>query len=254
LTASDLLIAILFAAVETVRPGSHLHRKEVRLSIRDWPETERPREKLLSEGPARLSDAELLAILFGSGCRGMSAVDLGGHLIREFGSLRGLMTAERGRCSATPGMGARRYGLLQAALEISRRHYRQEIAAGPLLESPAATRAFLVAELRDRPYEVFCCLFLDNRHRLIAFDELFRGTIDGASVHPREVVRQALQRNAAAVLLAHNHPSGVAEPSQADELITQRLKDALALVDIRVLDHLIVGDNRCTSFAERGLL
>jgi DNA repair protein RadC len=224
------------------------------LSIRDWPEAERPREKLLAEGPARLSDAELLAVLFGSGCRGVSAVDLGGRLIREFGSLRGLISAERGKCSTTPGLGARRYGLLQAALEISRRHYRQEAAAGPPLESPAATRAFLVAELRDRPFEVFCCLFLDNRHRLIAFDELFRGTIDGASVHPREVVRQALHRNAAAVILAHNHPSGVAEPSQADELITHRLKDALALVDIRVLDHLIVGDNRCTSFAERGLL
>jgi DNA repair protein RadC len=231
-----------------------LQRLVAGLSIRDWPEAERPREKLLSEGAARLSDAELLAVLFGSGCRGISAVDLGGRLIREFGSLRGLISAERGRCSATPGMGARRYGLLQAALEISRRHYRQEVAAGPPLESPAATRAYLVAELRDRPFEVFCCLFLDNRHRLIAFDELFRGTIDGASVHPREVVRQALHRNAAAVILAHNHPSGVAEPSQADELITHRLKDALALVDIRVLDHLIVGDNRCTSFAERGLL
>jgi DNA repair protein RadC len=224
------------------------------MTIRDWPIALRPREKLLTEGPGRLSDAELLAVLFGSGCRGVSAVDLGDRLIREFGSLRDLMTAGRERCHSTPGLGVRRYGLLQAALELTRRHYRQEAAAGPPLESPAATRAFLVAELRDRPFEVFCCLFLDNRHRLIAFDELFRGTIDGASVHPREVVRQALYRNAAAVILAHNHPSGVAEPSQADELITHRLKDALALVDIRVLDHLIVGDNRCTSFAERGLL
>jgi DNA repair protein RadC len=128
------------------------------------------------------------------------------------------------------------------------------VAAGPALESPRATQAFLVAQLRDRPYEVFCCLHLDNRHRLIAFDELFRGTIDGASVHPREVVRQALARNAAAVILAHNHPSGVAEPSQADELITLRLKDALGLVDIRVLDHLIVGDSQCVSLAERGVL
>jgi DNA repair protein RadC len=144
--------------------------------------------------------------------------------------------------------------LLQAALELSRRHYQQQVAAGPALESPAATRNFLVAQLRDRPYEMFCCLFLDNRHRLMCFEELFRGTIDGASVHPREVVRQALYRNAAAVILAHNHPSGVAEPSQADELITLRLRDALALVDIRVLDHLIVGDNRCVSLAERGVL
>jgi DNA repair protein RadC len=224
------------------------------MSIRDWPAGERPREKLLAAGAARLTDAELLAVLFGSGCRGTNAVDLGGQLIRHFGSLRGLMSADRDRCHATPGLGTRRYGLLQAALELSRRHYQQEIAAGPALESPGATRNFLVAQLRDLPYEVFCCLFLDNRHRLIAFQELFRGTIDGASVHPREVVREALCRNAAAVILAHNHPSGVAEPSQADELITLRLREALALVDIRVLDHLIVGDSRCASFAERGLL
>jgi len=224
------------------------------MAIRDWPEHERPREKLLAEGAARLTDAELLAVLFGSGCRGRSAVDVGGALLREFGSLRGLLTVDRERCRATPGLGARRYGLLQAALELSRRHFRQEACAGPPLESPAATRTFLVAQLRDRPYEVFCCLFLDNRHRLIAFEELFRGTIDGASVHPREVVRQALCCNAAAVILAHNHPSGVAEPSQADELITLRLKDALGLVDIRVLDHLIVGDTRCVSLAERGVL
>lgn len=224
------------------------------MSIREWPEQERPREKLLAEGPARLTDAELLAVLFGTGCRGASAVELGGRLIRHFGSLRGLMTADRGHCSNVPGLGSRRYGLLQAALELTRRHYQQEVAAGPAMESPSATRNFLVARLRDLPYEVFCCLFLDNRHRLIAFQELFRGTIDGASVHPREVVREALGRNAAAVILAHNHPSGVAEPSQADELITLRLKEALALVDIRVLDHLIVGDARCTSFAERGML
>jgi DNA repair protein RadC len=224
------------------------------MAIRDWPEHERPREKLLAHGADRLTDAELLAVLFGSGCRGKSAVDLGGDLIRHFGSLRGLMSADRRRCSNTPGLGGRRYGMLQAALELSRRHYQQEAAAQPLLDSPAATRVFLIARLRDLPYEVFCALFLDNRHRLIACDELFRGTIDGASVHPREVVRQALTRNAAAVILAHNHPSGIAEPSQADELITLRLKDALGLVDIRVLDHLIVGDNRCVSLAERGVL
>jgi DNA repair protein RadC len=150
--------------------------------------------------------------------------------------------------------GDSRLAQLRAALELARRYYLAELAVGPVLESPQATRSFLVAQLRDRPHEVFCMLALDNRHRLIAFDELFRGTIDGASVHPREVVRQALSRNAAAVILAHNHPSGVAEPSQADELITQRLKDALGLVDIRVLDHLIVGGSRCLSFAERGLL
>jgi DNA repair protein RadC len=224
------------------------------MAIRDWPAAHRPREKLLAQGAAALTDAELLAVLFGSGCRGMSAVDAGRQLLHEFGSVRGLLTTAPRRCSNRPRLSARRYGLLQAALELSRRHYQQEVAAGPALESPAATRTFLVAQLRDRPYEVFCCLFLDNRHRLIGFDELFRGTIDGASVHPREVVREALCRNAAAVILAHNHPSGVAEPSQADELITLRLKDALALVDIRVLDHLIVGDTRCVSLAERGVL
>jgi len=141
-----------------------------------------------------------------------------------------------------------------SALELARRHYREALRAGPAMNAPANTRQFLTAQLRDRPYEVFCCLHLDNRHRLIHFEEVFRGTIDGASVHPREVVRQALRYNAAALIFAHNHPSGVAEASQADELITRRLRDALALVDIRVLDHLIVGDNSCLSFAERGLL
>ena len=223
------------------------------MAVRDWPEHERPREKLLARGPGALSDAELLAVLFGSGTRGASAVDVGRSLLLQYrSSLRELLVSGAG--AAAPALGARRAGILQAALELARRHYGEALKAGPALETPQATRAFLMAQLRDRPYEVFCCLHLDNRHRLIAFDELFRGTIDGASVHPREVVRQALARNAAAVILAHNHPSGVAEPSQADELITTRLRDALALVDIRVLDHLVVGDTRCTSFAEQGLL
>jgi DNA repair protein RadC len=224
------------------------------MGIADWPLEERPRERLLSLGAQRLSDAELLAVLFGSGQRGSSAVDIGRDLLARFGSLRCLLAADPGTSCNTPGLGPRRFGLLQAALELSRRHYAAELSTGPALEAPKATQAFLVAQLRDRPYEVFCVLHLDNRHRLIAFEELFRGTIDGASVHPREVVRQALARNSAAVILAHNHPSGVAEPSQADELITYRLRDALGLVDIRVLDHLVVGDNRCVSFAERGLL
>jgi DNA repair protein RadC len=220
------------------------------MAIRDWPEHERPREKLLARGPAALSDAELLAVLFGCGTRGASAVDVGRSLLLRHQSLRGLMLAGAGAAA----LGPRRAGILQAALELARRHYGEALKAGPALEAPQDTRNFLVAQLRDRPYEVFCCLHLDNRHRLIAFEELFRGTIDGASVHPREVVKAALARNAAAVILAHNHPSGVAEPSQADELITSRLRDALALVDIRVLDHLVIGDGRCMSFAERGLL
>jgi len=219
-----------------------------------WPETERPRVKLLKLGATALSEAELLAILLQSGTRGHTAVDTARSLLGEFRSLRGLLTAERQAVCRTPGLGAAKYALLQAALELSRRHYAEQMLAGPPLANPRATREFLRARLRDREHEVFCCLFLDNRHRVITFDEVFRGTIDGASVHPREVVKLALTRNAAAVILAHNHPSGIAEPSQADELITGRLRDALALVDIRVLDHIVVGDGACVSFAERGLL
>ena len=181
-------------------------------------------------------------MLLGSGTRGRSAVELARALIADFGSLRELLNAERPRASAQAGVGPARYATLQAALELARRHFREALRVGPALAAPEATRTFLLAQLRDRPYEVFCCLYLDNRHRLIAFEELFRGTIDRAGVHPREVLRQTLAHNAAAVIFAHNHPSGVLEPSQADELITRRLKEALALVDVRVLDHFIVGD------------
>jgi DNA repair protein RadC len=224
------------------------------MSIQDWLPSERPREKLMAQGAQSLSNAELLAVLFGTGHGGGTAVDLAHRLLARFGSLRALLCAEREQALTGHGLGPARYCMLQAALELSRRHYREALQAGPALDSPDSARGFLLAQLRDRPYEVFCCLHLDTRHRLIAFEELFRGTIDGASVHPREVVRQALARNAAAVILAHNHPSGVPEPSRADELITQRLRDALGLVDVRVLDHLIVGADRCMSFAERGLL
>ena len=224
------------------------------MAIRDWPRLERPRERLIERGAQALSDAELLAVLFGTGAHGASAVDLARNLLAEFGSLRELLNAERARALSGRGLGPARYCMLQAALEIARRHYRQRLASGPALATPQAARAFLCAQLRDRPHEVFCCLHLDSRYRLIAFDELFRGTLDGASVHPREVVKLSLQRNAAAVIVAHNHPSGVAEPSQADELITRRLKEALSLVDLRLLDHLIVGDGQCYSFAEHGLL
>lgn len=224
------------------------------MSIRDWPADERPREKLLRLGAGTLTEAELIAIVLRTGTRGATALDVARGLLAEFRSLRGLFTAEPARLCATPGLGPARYAELQAALELARRHYRELMQSGPALANPRATREYLRMRLRDLDHEVFCCLHLDNRHRVIAFDELFRGTIDGASVHPREVVKQALARNAAAVILAHNHPSGVAEPSQADELITRRLKEALALVDIRVLDHIIVGDGQCESFAERGLL
>ncbi len=225
------------------------------MGIKDWPAAERPREKLLAQGPASLSDAELLALLLGaSGRRGLDAVSLARAMLGRHRSLRAFLCADRRSALSEPGVGTAGYCRLQAALELSRRHYAEELRAGPVLDSPTTTRNFLISQLRDRPHELFCCLHLDNRHRLIAFEELFRGTIDGASVHPREVVKQALARNAAAVILAHNHPSGIAEPSQADELITRRLREALQLVDIRVLDHLIVADNSYVSFAARGLL
>jgi DNA repair protein RadC len=224
------------------------------MTTRHPPDAERPREKLLARGAHALSDAELLGVLLGSGIRGCSAVDLARALIGEFGSLRELMNAERARFRARCGIGPARYAVLKAALELARRHFREALRTGPALAAPETTRSFLLAQLRDRPYEVFCCLYLDNRHRLLAFEELFRGTIDRAGVHPREVLRQTLAHNAAAVILAHNHPSGVLEPSQADELITRRLRDALALIDVRVLDHFIIGDGTCFSFSEAGLL
>lgn len=224
------------------------------MAIREWPKRERPREKLLERGSEALSDAELIAVLLGSGVRGSSAVDLARNLITRFGSIRELLSAERGECLSQLGLGPARYALLRAALELARRHHLDRLRAGPLVASPETTREFLLAQLRDRPYEVFCCMHLDSRYRLITFEELFRGTVDGASVHPREVVRQAMTHNSAALIFAHNHPSGVAEPSQADELITRRLRDSLALVDVRVLDHIVVGDGACISFAERGLL
>jgi DNA repair protein RadC len=225
-----------------------------RMAIRDWPRDERPREKLLEKGAAALSDAELLAILLRTGTRGSSALDLARDVLKSFRGLRKFIAADRRRFCAVPGLGVARFAELQAAVEISRRQLTESLKAGPSLASPRATCDFLSAKLRDLEHEVFCCLYLDKRHRLIEYEELFRGTIDGASVHPREIVKLALQRNAAAVIIAHNHPSGIAEPSQADELITQRVKEALGLVDIRLLDHIIVGDGMIVSLAERGLL
>jgi DNA repair protein RadC len=224
------------------------------MSLQNWPAAERPREKLLRLGPAALSEAELLAILLQTGTRGRSAIDTARDMLGEFRSLRGVLTADRRHVCRVPGLGDAKFALLQASLELARRHYAELMQIGPALANPRATREFLRSRLRDLDHELFCCLFLDNRHRVISFDEVFRGTIDGASVHPRDVVKLALSRNAAAVILAHNHPSGIAEPSQADELITGRLREALALVDIRVLDDIVVGDAACVSFAERGLL
>lgn len=224
------------------------------MAIRDWPADERPREKLLARGPGALSDAELLAIFLRTGVAGRSAVDLARELLSDFGGLRPLLKAGRSDFCARLGLGNAKYAQLQAVIEMARRHLQETLERGDALTSPAATRQYLAARLRDLDHEVFACLFLDTRNRIVAYEELFRGTIDGASVHPREVVKQALARNAAAVIFAHNHPSGVAEPSGADERITRRLRDALALVEIRVLDHIVIGDGEAVSFAERGLL
>jgi len=224
------------------------------MPITDWPREERPREKLLSRGAQALSDAELLAIFLRTGTRGKTAVDLARELLDTFGTLRNLLAADSQHFCACRGLGQAKYVQLQAVLEMSRRHLGETLSRGDALSCPDDTRAYLKARLRDYPFEVFGCLFLDNRHRVIRFEELFRGTIDGASVHAREVVRRALDHNAAAVILAHNHPSGVAEPSAADTRITERLRQALSLIDVRVLDHLIVGDAEVTSLAERGLI
>lgn len=224
------------------------------MRITDWPLAERPREKLLERGPGALSDAELLAIYLRTGIKGKTAVDMARDLLREFGGLRQLIEADRPAFCRSKGLGVAKYVQLQAVMEMARRYLHEALVRGDALSSPEDTRRYLTVRLRDYPYEVFACLFLDNRHRVIHFGELFQGTIDGASVHPREVVKQALAHNAAAVIFAHNHPSGVAEPSRADEAITRRLKDALALVDIRVLDHIVIGDGETVSFAERGLL
>jgi DNA repair protein RadC len=223
-------------------------------SIRDWPAGERPREKLLQQGPGALSVAELLAIFLRTGIAGRNAVDLARDLLVDFGGLRALLEADRGAFCARHGAGEASYALLQAALELGRRHLQAELQRQDCLDSPATTRRFLASRLRHLPHEVFACLLLDNHHRVITFEELFRGTIDGASVHPREVVRLVIRFNAAAVILAHNHPSGVAEPSRADIQLTRRLTDALALVDVRVLDHIVVGEGEGVSLAERGLL
>jgi DNA repair protein RadC len=224
------------------------------MAITDWPLAERPREKLLAQGAAALSDAELLAIFLRTGVPGRSAVDLARDLLNGFGSLRGLLQADLGEFSGHAGLGPAKYAQLQAVLEMGRRHLFEDLKRGSALTSPGAVRQFLKSRLMALPHEVFACLFLDNQHRVIAFEELFRGTLDSASVYPREVIKRALAHNAAALILTHNHPSGVAEPSQSDLQLTRRLKESLGLLDIRVLDHLIVGDGDPVSFAERGLL
>jgi len=224
------------------------------MRISDWPEGERPREKLLAVGAGGLSDAELLAIFLRTGVRGRSAVDLARELIAGFGTLSALLGATHASFTAHRGLGSAKYAQLQAAAEIAKRALKEKLRAGDTLNSPRAVRDYLRLALARRPYEVFLAIFLDSQNRLIAADELFRGTLTQTSVYPREVVKAALAHNAAAVLFAHNHPSGIAEPSQADEILTRTLRQALGLVDIRVLDHFVVGGAETMSFAERGLL
>lgn len=224
------------------------------MTIKNWPACERPREKLLDKGPQSLSDAELLAIFLRTGCKGQSAVDLARSLLNEFGGLRAILEASQSAFCRSHGLGTAKFAQLQAVLEMARRHLSEELKKEQTLNSADTVKRFLSAQLRHKPHEVFAILYLDNQHRLIEFEELFRGTIDSSSVYPREVVKKVLEKNAAAVIFAHNHPSGVAEPSHADKDITQLLVKALKLIDVRTLDHIVVGDPNVVSFAERGLL
>ena len=224
------------------------------MAITDWPALERPREKLLQWGAASLSDAELLAIFLRTGVRGKSAVDLARELLARCGSLGALFALKRAEFSGQHGLGDAKFSQLQAVLEMARRALAETLRSGDALGSPAAVRDFLRLTLARREHEVFLAVLLDSQNRVLVCEELFRGTLTQTSVYPREVVKCALSRNAAAVIFAHNHPSGVAEPSHADQILTQSLKQALALVDIKVLDHFIVAGAASLSFAERGLL
>ena len=222
------------------------------MPISKMPVESMPREKLLSRGPDSLSDAELLAIFLRTGTQGMNVLELSDKLIKDFGSLRQLFSATETEFCVHKGMGKVKYVQLQAVLEMTQRYLAETLSRGDALTSPSQTKLYLSSILRDRQREAFYILFLDNQNRVIKGEVMFEGTIDAASVYPREVVKRALHHNAAALILAHNHPSGVAEPSQADRRITRRLTDALALVDIRILDHFVVGDGEVISFAERG--
>lgn len=224
------------------------------MAISDWPESERPREKLLKNGPAHLSDAELLAIFLRTGMAGKSAVDLARELLQCFNGLTGLFAADQNAFCQVRGMGPAKYSQLQAVMEMARRALEEKLKNGDAMSSPKSVRDYLRLSLQGKKHEVFVAIFLDAQNRTIATEELFKGTLTQTSVYPREVVKRALYHNSAAIIFAHNHPSGVAEPSQADEILTQSLKQALALIDVKVLDHFIVGAGTAMSFAERGLI
>ena len=221
------------------------------MAISDWPLGERPRERLLAQGAAALSDAELLAVILRTGIPGKSAVELGRELLERFKGVAGIFGAD---LAGVKGLGPAKRAQFEAALELARRSLKDELRTGSALTSPGAVRDYLRLAIADLQHEVFVCLWLDAQHRVLAFEELFRGTLTQTSVYPREIVKAGLKANAAAVIFAHNHPSGAAQPSQADELLTRNLKDALALVDVKVLDHFIVAGRQAISFAERGLL
>jgi len=221
------------------------------MAISDWPPGERPRERLLMLGAAALSDAELRAVVLGTGIRGKSAVELGRELLERFKGVAGILGAN---LSGVKGLGPAKRAQFEAAVELARRSLKDELRAASALTSPGAVRDYLRLAIADREHEVFVCLWLDAQHRVLHFEELFRGTLTQTSVYPREIVKAGLRANAAAVIFAHNHPSGAAQPSRADELLTRNLKDALALVDVKVLDHFVVAGNQALSFAERGLL
>lgn len=224
------------------------------MAINHWPKQERPREKLLLHGARSLSDAELLAIFLRTGMAGKSAVDLARDLLNSFNGLRAVLEADQTQFCSQPGLGPAKYAQLQAVLEMARRHLAEELIKGDALNNPKITRKFLLATLRSCNQEVFACLYLDSQNRLIEFREHFYGTIDSASVYPRELVRSAIKNNASGIILAHNHPSGVVKPSEADLSITQIISSAMQLIDIKLLDHMIVGEGEIFSFAEQGLI
>jgi DNA repair protein RadC len=223
------------------------------MAISDWPVDRRPRERLLAEGAERLLDAELLAVLLRTGVRGKNAIELGSELLARFGNITGLLSAGT-ELLDIKGLGPAKTAQFAAAIELARRAMREELSERAALTSPGAVRDYLRVALGHRPHEVFVCIWLDAQHKVIGVEETFRGTLTQTSVYPREIVKKALARNAAAVIFAHNHPSGVAQPSQADELLTRNLREALALIEVKVLDHFIIAGNQAISFAERGLL
>ncbi len=224
------------------------------MTIKDWPAYERPRERLLACGPAALTDAELLALLLRRGVAGRDAVTFARELLQTTRGLRRLLELPFATFTALRGLGPARYAELHAALELSRRYLREGLARSGAIGGPDGAKEYLLAQFKSLQREVFGCLFLDTRHQLIAFEILFYGTLDATTVHPREVLKRVLELNAAAVILAHNHPSGIAEPSAADRVLTQRLREALALIDVKVLDHIVAGDRAAVSFADRGWL